>query len=156
MIEKETGATHNLKLTLNFEVFSSQVEGRMSKYDKSVSISHEEEGTYHRREYEQTPARPASTSKHYSYEPVVTTYTSDPVSNKTSNSNTVAARRGDTSDEDNFEEWTTSKRKINHKTRQVETRVSRQLLVEDGKVLIENERRNYSRNLEGNADVYQM
>lgn len=104
----------------------------MSKYDKTVSISHEEEGTYHRREYEQTPPR-SSTTKHYNYEPV-TTYTSYPVAKTTST--TLATRGGGiSSDEDNFEEWTTSKRKINHKTRQVETRVSRQLLVEDGKVI---------------------
>lgn len=33
------------------------------------------------------------------------------------------------------EEWTTSKRIVNHKTRQVETRVQRQLVMEDGKVI---------------------
>lgn len=34
-----------------------------------------------------------------------------------------------------FDEWTESKRKVNHKTRQVETRVQRQLVMEDGKVI---------------------
>ncbi|XP_013791736.1 uncharacterized protein LOC106475606 [Limulus polyphemus] len=33
------------------------------------------------------------------------------------------------------EEWTTSKKVVNHKTRQVETRVQRQLVYEDGKVV---------------------
>lgn len=99
----------------------------MSKYDKTVAISHEEEGTYHRREYEHTPAKPVTTYERYTV-PATTTLTRT----------TTLRRHGDTSgdsDNDNFEEWTTSKRKVNHKTRQVETRVSRQLLVEDGKVI---------------------
>ncbi|GFY77212.1 uncharacterized protein TNIN_65521, partial [Trichonephila inaurata madagascariensis] len=33
------------------------------------------------------------------------------------------------------EEWTTSKRVVNHKTKQVETRVQRQLVLEDGRVI---------------------
>ncbi|OTF80074.1 hypothetical protein BLA29_002694, partial [Euroglyphus maynei] len=33
------------------------------------------------------------------------------------------------------EEWTTTKRRINHKTKQVETRVQRQIIMEDGKVI---------------------
>lgn len=33
------------------------------------------------------------------------------------------------------EEWTTSKKKVNHKTKQVETRVQRQIILEDGKVI---------------------
>ncbi len=33
------------------------------------------------------------------------------------------------------EEWTTTKRKVNHKTKQVETRVQRQIVMEDGKVI---------------------
>ncbi|KAL3257122.1 hypothetical protein MRX96_046516 [Rhipicephalus microplus] len=33
------------------------------------------------------------------------------------------------------EEWTTSKKVVNHKTRQTETRVQRQLVLEDGKVI---------------------
>ncbi|RWS10574.1 uncharacterized protein B4U79_11132 [Dinothrombium tinctorium] len=33
------------------------------------------------------------------------------------------------------EEWTTSKKVVNHKTRQVETRVKRQIVMEDGKVI---------------------
>lgn len=33
------------------------------------------------------------------------------------------------------EEWTTSKKVVNHKTRQTETRVQRQLILEDGKVI---------------------
>ncbi|XP_015903457.1 serine-rich adhesin for platelets [Parasteatoda tepidariorum] len=33
------------------------------------------------------------------------------------------------------EEWTTSKRVVNHKTKQVETRVQRQLILEDGRVV---------------------
>lgn len=102
----------------------------MSKYDKSISMSREEEGTYHRREIEHLPANKNNHStKNYTTTHVV------PV--KPASSRTLASRRhGDTSgEEDNFEEWTTSKKKINHKTRQVETRVSRQLLVEDGKVI---------------------
>ncbi|XP_013790987.1 uncharacterized protein LOC106474839 [Limulus polyphemus] len=34
-----------------------------------------------------------------------------------------------------YEEWTTSRKIVNHKTRQVETRVQRQLVYEDGKVV---------------------
>lgn len=93
----------------------------MSKYDKTVAMSHEEEGTYHRREYERSPSRPVTTS--HSTERYLVPARRD------------HHQRHDTSDDDNFEEWTTSKRKVNHKTRQVETRVSRQLLVEDGKVI---------------------
>lgn len=33
------------------------------------------------------------------------------------------------------EEWTTSKKVVNHKTKQVETRVQRQIVMEDGKVI---------------------
>lgn len=33
------------------------------------------------------------------------------------------------------EEWTTTKRRVNHKTKQVETRVQRQIIMEDGKVI---------------------
>ncbi|XP_035215368.1 uncharacterized protein LOC118188948 [Stegodyphus dumicola] len=33
------------------------------------------------------------------------------------------------------EEWTTSKRVVNHKTKQVETRVQRQLVLEDGRIV---------------------
>lgn len=101
----------------------------MSKYDKTVSMSREEEGTYHKREYEATPS---------SRQPVTTTYTtSQVIVPKGHHHDKVQHRhRADTSDDDdNFEEWTTSKRKVNHTTRQVETRVSRQLLVEDGKVI---------------------
>lgn len=97
-----------------------------SKYEKSVS--REEEGTYHRREFESVPPK-TYTTQSYQVVPV-----------KGSNRHHSKAMKkhqasGDTSDDDNFEEWTTSKRKVNHKTRQVETRVSRQLLVEDGKVI---------------------
>uniref|UniRef100_A0A6G1SID1 Uncharacterized protein n=1 Tax=Aceria tosichella TaxID=561515 RepID=A0A6G1SID1_9ACAR len=114
----------------------------MSKYDKTIEISHEEEGTYHRREIEPT-------HHHYSNKPVTTYHTerylveepeSRPVvKHKSSLSSSKHGKQlaaDYTSDEaDNFEEWTTSKRKVNHKTRQVETRVSRQLLVENGKVI---------------------
>lgn len=100
-----------------------------SKYDKTVSMSREEEGTYHRREIEHLPRDKNNYSKSYTTHQVVPV---QPASasrlNKYHHDNTSG-------DEDNFEEWTTSKRKINHKTRQVETRVSRQLLVEDGKVI---------------------
>lgn len=89
----------------------------MSKYGKDYQICKEEEGMYHEREYR----------------------TSSPASSRRNNSNKYQVEKlhRDTSDEDedNFQEWTTSKRKVNHKTRQVETRVSRQLLVEDGRVI---------------------
>lgn len=108
----------------------------MSKYDKSIEISHEEEGTYHRREVEPV---------HYTSKPVTTYHTerylveddSRPVVKHKSSSSKLGKQLAEyTSDEaDNFEEWTTSKKKVNHKTRQVETRVSRQLLVENGKVI---------------------
>lgn len=104
-----------------------------SKYDKTISMSREEEGSYHRREIEHSPARPAKT---------YTTYTTQVVPvhderrrNHSPKRDGTLARGYESSDNDNFEEWTTSKRKVNHKTRQVETRVSRQLLVEDGKVI---------------------
>lgn len=42
---------------------------------------------------------------------------------------------GDCNSTAKYEEWAESKRKINHKTRQVETRVQRQLVMEDGKVI---------------------
>lgn len=97
----------------------------MSKYEKSVQL--EEEGTYHRRQVE--PIQPTSNVKNY------TTESYQVVPARTSKQTTVARRDTSGDDSDNFEEWTTSKRKVNHKTRQVETRVSRQLLVEDGKVI---------------------
>lgn len=99
-----------------------------SKYDKTIQMSHEEEGSYHRREVEHCPAPPA-TSKNYSTQ----SYQVVPV--KSQHRNKEVANYDSCGDDDNFEEWTTSKKKINHKTRQVETRVSRQLLVEDGKVI---------------------
>lgn len=85
----------------------------------------EEEGTYHKREFESIPPKTYTTQ---SYEVV-------PVKSHHHNNKVVKQYSADKSDDDNFEEWTTSKRKVNHKTRQVETRVSRQLLVEDGKVI---------------------
>lgn len=91
----------------------------MSKYEKSMQICKEEEGTYHRREY-QHGSSPASSRKHGGSK----------LSHQVAKSHHYSS-----SDEDNFEEWTTSKKKVNHKTRQVETRVSRQLLVEDGRVI---------------------
>lgn len=103
-----------------------------SKYDKSVSMTREEEGTYHRREIEHLPPKDKS---NYSSNKSYTTHQVVPV-HPSSGNRTLSKYNHDTSgDEDNFEEWTTSKRKVNHKTRQVETRVSRQLLVEDGKVI---------------------
>lgn len=103
-----------------------------SKYEKSYV--HEEEGSYHRREIEPIAPQEKSYTTHHE-----TTYQIAPrPSSKTAQ---VSSRMPDTSDDDDdagadrYEQWTTSKRKINHKTRQVETRVSRQLLVEDGKVI---------------------
>jgi hypothetical protein len=111
----------------------------MSKYDKTISISREEEGSYHRREVEphRHSSKPVTTyhTERYLVEddsrPVAVKHRS-PASSKLGKS-ALAAYSSD--EADNFEEWTTSKRKVNHKTRQVETRVSRQLLVENGKVI---------------------
>jgi len=91
-----------------------------SRYDKNVQIFREEEGSYQRREIERSPSRKSHSSQSYQ---IVSPSKAAPV---------LAAH---SSDDENFEEWTVSKRKVNHKTRQVETRVSRQLLVEDGKVI---------------------
>ncbi|CAL1287257.1 unnamed protein product [Larinioides sclopetarius] len=38
-------------------------------------------------------------------------------------------------EQQNKQEWTTSKRVVNHKTKQVETRVQRQLVLEDGRII---------------------
>lgn len=96
------------------------------KYDnKSVEITREEEGSYHRLEIEGAPRR--------NYSKTDVQVIKSPSSKSSRRNNEISA--GYSSDEDNFEEWTTSKRKVNHTTRQVETRVSRQLLVEDGKVI---------------------
>lgn len=40
-------------------------------------------------------------------------------------------------DDDNYKNWTVSKRKVNHKTRQVETRVSHPVILENGKIVSE-------------------
>ena len=94
-------------------------------------MSREEEGSYHRREVSDcAPRQPATGAS--------TTYRSERylVPKKPSSISAAANYSSDDEpDRDNFEEWTTSKRKVNHTTRQVETRVSRQLLVEDGKVI---------------------
>lgn len=55
--------------------------------------------------------------------------------NTMTNSQVVKYNASDAESSDNEDHWTTSKRKVNHTTRQVETRVSRQLLVEDGKII---------------------
>lgn len=103
-----------------------------TKYEKSMQISKEEEGAYHRREYLDSPAssrRSAGKQKHphaASKAPAHRHRSHSPSSSSAS----------DSDDEDpGFQEWTTSKRKVNHKTRQVETRVSRQLVMEDGRVI---------------------
>lgn len=98
------------------------------KYDKSIEVTREEEGSYHMREVEEAPRRNYSTTDYQ------TSVVRAPVAKSAGRKNQIVAA-GYSSDEDNFEEWTTSQRKVNHTTRQVETRVSRQLLVEDGKVI---------------------
>lgn len=40
-------------------------------------------------------------------------------------------------DDDNYKNWTISKRKVNHKTRQVETRVSHPVILESGRIVSE-------------------
>lgn len=47
----------------------------------------------------------------------------------------TASPAGDVIQANKSEEWTTSKKTVNHKTRQIETRVQRQLVLEDGKVI---------------------
>lgn len=101
-----------------------------SKYDKSVSISREEEGSYHRREVETEPRPSSGANKQQQNQ-----YTTQTYQVVKPSSRSVHHHHDTSDDEDNYEEWTTSKRKVNHKTRQVETRVSRQLVVEDGKVI---------------------
>lgn len=109
------------------------------KYDREeVHMTREEEGSYHRQEIE--PARP---SENYtqSYTQVVRKADGSRLSGRSGSNDRAVTKYGgggySSGDDhnDNFEEWTTSKRKVNHKTRQIETRVSRQLLVEDGKVI---------------------
>lgn len=101
-----------------------------SKYEKSYL--HEEEGTYHRREIE--PIAPRDDKNYTTHHE--SSYQIVPKQPAPGGGAIAVGRTIETSDdENNYEEWTTSKRKINHKTRQVETRVSRQLLVEDGKVI---------------------
>lgn len=51
-----------------------------------------------------------------------------------------------------YEQWANTKRKVNHKTRQVETRVSRQLLVEDGKVIADSGPQVFTRIKEDNKE----
>ena len=111
----------------------------MSKYDKTVSIEREEEASYHRREYDCEPShsKPATTTTTTTTEryalPAGPSSSSSPSGRRFKS--LAAARYEAPDEENNFDEWTVSKLKVNHKTRQVETRVSRQLLVEDGKVI---------------------
>lgn len=111
----------------NWSSFSGPTSKMSPKYDKSIEVTREEEGSYHMREVEEAPRRNYSTTDYK------TSVVKAPISKVTSRKDQITT--GYSSDEDNFEEWTTSKRKVNHTTRQVETRVSRQLLVEDGKVI---------------------
>lgn len=108
----------------------------MSTYDKNISISHEEEGTYHRRQIDHPRATTTTTTTSY---PVTTRhierYKDEPKHKKNISRLSSKSHNSDDEDEDNFQEWTVSKRKVNHKTRQVETRVSRQLLVRGGEVI---------------------
>lgn len=48
------------------------------------------------------------------------------------------------------EEWTTSRKIVNHKTRQVETRVKRKIVMEDGKVIADSGPQIISRTRENN------
>lgn len=50
----------------------------------------------------------------------------------------------------NTEEWTTSRKIVNHKTRQVETRVKRKIVMEDGKVIADSGPQITSRTREDN------
>lgn len=106
----------------------------MSKYEKEVAVRREEEASYHRREYELSPQPPTTTTT------TTTSYYPQRAASKKTNKQVSAPSSADedaesTDDDDKYEQWTTTKTKVNHKTRQVETRVSRQLLVEDGRVI---------------------
>jgi len=114
----------------------------MSGRERQIAVSRQREQSYSERceDSERPSSRGPTTTTSYHTESYL--LPADSPSSSSGRANKMAkqlakasAYSSDEDDSNNYDEWTTSKRKVNHTTKQVETRVSRQLLVEDGKVI---------------------